>query len=94
MSTKDCIVKELKLSKIKVSNQGAKYIFKAFQMNNSIYSCNLSKNLITDEIIEVIIKCLSKNEVLKVLNLSHNQISPSYVEKLKASCLNRLKLII
>ena len=94
ISNKNCKVKDLKLTKTNIADEGSIQIFKALESNISIVNFNISKNLITDKSLESIVNCMKINKSIKVLNLSLNLFSSSTKDKLKYTPKNSIKLIL
>jgi Ran GTPase-activating protein (RanGAP) involved in mRNA processing and transport len=91
---KNCKVKELKLTKSSLTDEGASIILKALENNSSIHSINLAKNSITDKFIDVLINCLKINKTIKTLYFINNHFTANCKEKIKSSFKNNIKIFI
>lgn len=92
--SKNCKVKDLKLTKTNISDEGSIQIFKAMEFNTSILNFNISKNLVTDKSFDSIYNCLKNNKIIKTVNLSLNLFSQSIKEKFKSAGKSNIKLTL
>jgi len=91
---KGCKVKELKLNKTKVSDEGAILIFKALEINTSLNVLNLGSNNLTDNLYSSILNCINSNKNLRSINLINNKFGASFKENIKLKIRKELKIIL
>jgi len=84
-------VKELKLLKSNIGDEGLSYILKSLENNTTVTNINLSKNYITEKSTDLIINFLKTNKILKSLILTNNGLNYSK-EKIKSSSKNNIKI--
>jgi len=75
ISSKSCKVKELRVSKCNINDEGARLLFKALESNNSISILNLSKNYISEKAFENMNICFKINKTLKSIVLNNNKFT-------------------
>lgn len=93
--TKTTKVKELKLTKCNITDEGAIQILKAMETNSSVSSLNMSKNNITDKSVDAFVNMFNKNKSLKNILLSNNNLTSVAKDKIKSySGIQGLKIFI
>ena len=94
LSQKNCKVKELKLTKTNLTDEGAIIIFKALENNNCVNNLNIAKNYISDKCIDCILNFFKTNKTVKTIYFTNNNFSTSSKEKLKSYNKINMKLFI
>ena len=83
----DCLkqnktLKELTVSKTKITDKEARKLAKAIKMHTNLQVADISYNVITDNGILSVIECVKNNGVLCKLNLSNNKITDEGAKRL------------
>ncbi len=94
MIQKNCKVKELRLKKSNLTDEGFIILCKALENNHTINILNFSKNRITERSLDMIYMIIKSNKNLKSIHLDGNNYSTSVKEKLKSFVRKDLKILI
>ncbi len=89
---KICKVKEIRLKKSNITDEGFSILSKALENNNCVTILNLSRNCLTEKSLENIINLIKYNKNLKTINLDGNSYSISIKEKIKSYVRKDLKI--
>jgi hypothetical protein len=81
-------IKELKLSKSSIGDEGFAHLSHCLEKNNSISTINLSKNRLKDESMNNLLNLIKNNKNIKSLNIQGNQFSQGIKEKIKTASKN------
>ena len=91
--SKNCKVKDLKLTKTNIGDDGAIIIFKALESNISVINLNICKNLLSEKSLDSIVNCLKINKTIKSVNLAFNLFNAQTKDKFKSLVRSNIKLI-
>ena len=89
---KNCKVKEIRLKKSNLTDEGFIIICKALENHNTITNLNFSKNRITEKSLENILTLIKSNKNLKSINLDGNNYSTNIKDKIKSYVRKDLKI--
>lgn len=92
IGVKSCKVKEIRLKKSNITDDGFAILCKTLENNNSITILNLSRNTISDKSLENMINLIKANKNLKTIYLDGNNYSAVIKEKIKSYMKKDLKI--
>lgn len=86
-------IKQLNLSKNRISDEGINHIIKAL-CDSQIESVNLQGNKLSEKCVEGIVGSLKTNKTLKVLDLSNNGIGSRLMKNKLKNALPQMEVIL
>ena len=92
-------IKEIKLTKCNIGDDGGIQIFKTLENFSNLISLNVANNKLTSKSVDALINLLKSNRSLKTIYITNNELSVQDKEKIRSysgtlTNINCLKIFI